>query len=85
MQDRNGADPGYLVPGTWYLAPVSNSHISNLNKAVGACSKMSGGILPATHNRSDGVTMKSWDTRSAFYRGESQNVFKTKVNTHHPG
>jgi hypothetical protein len=34
MQDRKGADPGYLVPGTWYLAPVPHSHISNLNKAV---------------------------------------------------
>jgi hypothetical protein len=22
MQDRKGSDPGYLVPGTWYLAPV---------------------------------------------------------------
>jgi len=30
MQDRKGADPGYLVPGTWYLAPVPNSHIPNL-------------------------------------------------------
>jgi hypothetical protein len=28
MQDRKGADPGYLVPGTWYLAPVPNSHTS---------------------------------------------------------
>jgi len=34
MQDRKGADPGYLVPGTWYLAPVPHSPISNLNKAV---------------------------------------------------
>jgi hypothetical protein len=34
MQDRKGADPGYLVPGTWYLAPVPNSHISDLNKAL---------------------------------------------------
>jgi hypothetical protein len=34
MQDRKGADPGYLVPGTWYLAPVPNSHTSNLNKAL---------------------------------------------------
>jgi hypothetical protein len=34
MQDRRGSDPGYLVPGTWYLAPVPNYHISNLNKAV---------------------------------------------------
>jgi hypothetical protein len=35
MQDRKGSDSGYLVPGTWYLTPVSHSHISNLNKAVG--------------------------------------------------
>jgi hypothetical protein len=34
MQDRKGLDPGYLVPGTWYLAPVPNSHASNLNKAL---------------------------------------------------
>jgi len=34
MQDRKGSDPGYLVPGTWYLAPVPNSHISNFNKAL---------------------------------------------------
>jgi hypothetical protein len=34
MQDRKGSDPGYLVPGTWYLAPVPHSHISNLNKAL---------------------------------------------------
>jgi hypothetical protein len=37
MQDRKGLDPGYLVPGTWYLAPVPNSHTSNLNKALPAC------------------------------------------------
>jgi len=23
MQDKNGSDPAYLVPGTWYLAPES--------------------------------------------------------------
>ena len=34
MQDRKGSDPGYLVPGTWYLAPVPNSHISNLKILV---------------------------------------------------
>jgi hypothetical protein len=34
MQDRNGRDSDYLVPGTWYLAPVPHSHISNLNKAL---------------------------------------------------
>jgi hypothetical protein len=34
MQDRNGQDSDYLVPGTWYLAPVPHSHISNLNKAI---------------------------------------------------
>jgi hypothetical protein len=34
MQDRKGSDSGYLVPGTWYLTPVSHSHISNLNKAL---------------------------------------------------
>jgi len=32
MQDRNGPDPGYPVPGTWYLAPVPDSHISNLRR-----------------------------------------------------
>jgi hypothetical protein len=37
MQDRRGSDPGYLVLGTWYLAPVPNYHISNLNKAVVLC------------------------------------------------
>jgi len=31
MQDRKASDSGYLVPGTWYLTPVSHSHISNLN------------------------------------------------------
>jgi len=35
MQDRNGSDSGYLVPGTWYLAPVPHSHISNLNMDAG--------------------------------------------------
>jgi hypothetical protein len=34
MQDRKGSDLGYLVPGTWYLTPVPNSPISNLNKAL---------------------------------------------------
>jgi len=34
MQDRNGSDSGYLVPGTRYLAPLLHSHISNLNKAL---------------------------------------------------
>jgi len=34
MQDRKGSDSGYLVPGTWYLAPLHHSHISNLNKAL---------------------------------------------------
>jgi hypothetical protein len=34
MQDRKGSDPGYRVPGTWYLAPVPHSHISNFNKHV---------------------------------------------------
>jgi hypothetical protein len=37
MQDRKGSDPGYLVPGTWYLATVPNFHISNLNKALWLC------------------------------------------------
>jgi hypothetical protein len=26
MQDRNGQDSDYQVPGTWYLAPMPNSH-----------------------------------------------------------
>jgi hypothetical protein len=34
MQDRKASDSGYLVPGTWYLTPVSHSHISNLNRAL---------------------------------------------------
>jgi hypothetical protein len=34
MQDRNGQDSDYLVPGTWYLAPMPNFHTSNLNRAV---------------------------------------------------
>jgi len=34
MQDKKGSGPGYLVPGTWYLASLHHSHISNLNKAV---------------------------------------------------
>jgi len=33
MQDRNGQDSDYRVPGTWYLAPLHHSPISNLNKA----------------------------------------------------
>jgi len=33
MQDRKGSDPGYPVPGTWYLAPMPHSHISNLSRA----------------------------------------------------
>jgi hypothetical protein len=37
MQDRNGPDFDYLVPGTWYLAPVPNSPISKLNKALLLC------------------------------------------------
>jgi hypothetical protein len=24
MQDKNGPDPGHLVLGTWYLAPMPN-------------------------------------------------------------
>jgi hypothetical protein len=27
MQDRKGSDPGYPVPGTWYLTPMPHSHI----------------------------------------------------------
>jgi len=34
MQDKNGSDSTYLVPGTWYLAPLHHSHISNLNGAL---------------------------------------------------
>jgi hypothetical protein len=34
MQDRKGSDSGYLVPGTWYLTPVSHSYISKLNRAL---------------------------------------------------
>jgi hypothetical protein len=34
MQDRNGQDSDYLLPGTWYLSPVPNSPISKLNKAL---------------------------------------------------
>ena len=34
MQDRNGQDSDYLLPGTWYLSPVPNSPISNLNRAL---------------------------------------------------
>jgi hypothetical protein len=34
MQDRKGSDPGYPVPGTWYLTPMPHSHISNLNTVV---------------------------------------------------
>jgi len=34
MQDKNGSDSGYQVPGTGYLAPLPHSRISNLNKAV---------------------------------------------------
>jgi hypothetical protein len=34
MQDRKGSDPGYPVPGTWYLAPMPHSHISNFNRAL---------------------------------------------------
>jgi len=31
MQDRKGLDPGYPVPGTWYLTPMPPFQI---NKAV---------------------------------------------------
>jgi hypothetical protein len=34
MQDKNGQDSDYQVPGTWYLSPVPHSHISNLNRAL---------------------------------------------------
>jgi len=34
MQDRKGLDPGYPVPGTWYLTPMPHSPISNLNRAL---------------------------------------------------
>ena len=34
MQDRKGLDPGYPVPGTWYLTPMLHSPISNLNKVA---------------------------------------------------
>jgi hypothetical protein len=34
MQDRSGPDSDHLVPGTWYLAPVPHSHLSNLNRAL---------------------------------------------------
>jgi hypothetical protein len=37
MQDRKGSDPGYPVPGTWYLTPMSHSHISNLNTVIVLC------------------------------------------------
>jgi hypothetical protein len=40
MQDKKGSDPGYLVPGTRYLAPMPNSHLSNLNKALLFCYDM---------------------------------------------
>jgi hypothetical protein len=35
MQDRKGLDPGYPVPGTWYLTPMPHSPISNLNGPIG--------------------------------------------------
>jgi len=25
MQDRKGSDPGYQVPGIWYLTPMPHS------------------------------------------------------------
>jgi hypothetical protein len=31
---EKASDPGYLVPGTWYLASLSRSHISNLSKVL---------------------------------------------------
>jgi hypothetical protein len=34
MQDKKGSDPGYPVPGTWYLTPMPHSLISNLNRAL---------------------------------------------------
>jgi hypothetical protein len=34
MQDKNGSDSAYLVPGTWYPAPLHHFHISNLNGAL---------------------------------------------------
>jgi len=40
MQDRKGSDPGYPVPGTWYLTPMPHSPISNLNKALLFCYDM---------------------------------------------
>jgi hypothetical protein len=57
MQDRKGSDSGYLVPGTWYLTPVSHSHISNLNRALGIRYQVPG--VPGSRFRVPGT----WDPR----------------------